>query len=364
MEQNPGNTPGSPSGGSKAGKRPGLPPGSLVYTGERVQDQVSLQLIRFNEQTMEHSDESRIESLLGVLDPRKINWINVNGLHDTGVIERLGKHFEISPLVLEDILHTEHMPKLEDHDRYLFLTLKMLTYNDSENKIEQEHVSMILGDYYLITFQEKDGDVFDVIRDNMNNRNGRLRKFKGDYLLYRLIDIIVDNYYIVTNKIEENLELIEETLLQDAPVGISERILAEKKNMIVLRRSILPLREEMRKLKQRGAQLIEENTYGFLDDVFDHLMHLSQSLESSRELITSLMELQMAVNANRMNNVMKTLTILAAIFMPLTFIAGIYGMNFRLMPELDWPWGYPLVLAVMVLVAGFMLLYMKRRKWL
>ena len=363
MKQKPGDNAENPSAAAKTGKKPGLPPGSLVYTGEKVQFPVSMQLIQFDEHSIQRYDESNMEILAAALDPRKVNWINVNGLHDAVIIERLGTHFGISPLVLEDILHTEHMPKLEDHDGYLFFTLKMLSFNDGENRIEQEHVSMILGDYYLITFQEKEGDVFDLVRENLKNRNSRLRKHGSDYLLYRLLDIIVDHYYIVTGKIEENLEIIEETLLQDAPDGVSGKILAERKNMIFLRRSIFPLREEMRKLKQRDSQLITDGTYVFLEDVSDHLTHLSQNLESSRELINSLMELQMAVNANRMNDVMKTLTIFAAVFMPLTFLAGIYGMNFHLMPELEWSWGYPLVLGVMALVAGFMLFYMKRRKW-
>lgn len=348
----------------KTRKKPGLSPGSLVYTREKLQDHTSLQLIRYNEQEHDTFDEKSLEALVRKLDKTKVNWINLNGLHDTDQIEKLGLHFDIHPLVLEDILHTEHIPKLENYDNYLFLTLKMLTYNDSHESIEQEHVSMILGKNFLITFQEKDGDVFGAIRENLQMNKGRLRKRSADYLFYRLLDAIVDHYYLITDKIEGRLESIEEMLLGNDPDGVSEKILAEKKKLILLRRSILPLREESRKFRQKEFLLIQSGTYSFLDDVFDHLMHLSQTLEGFRDLIASLIELQMSVNSNKMNNVMKTLTIFAAIFMPLTFIAGIYGMNFHYMPELAWNWGYPVVMIVMFLVAGFMLLYMKRHKWL
>jgi magnesium transporter len=280
------------------------------------------------------------------------------------VIESLGNHFTIDPLVLEDILHTDHMPKLEEHDTYLFLTLKILTYSEERNIIEREHFSMLLGDSYLITFQEKNSAVFNMIRDNLNSGTGRLRKRGADYLFYRLLDTIVDHYGVILDKTEDRLSQIEEELLGNTGSGVSERILAGKKNMLLMRRTVLPLREAMRLFKQRDVPLITESTYGFLDDVSDHLLHMSQTIEHSRELFTGLMELHMAVNANKMNNVMKTLTVFAAIFMPLTFLAGIYGMNFEHMPELGWRWGYALVLGVMAVIAGGMLLFMRRRKWL
>jgi magnesium transporter len=348
---------------AKTRKKPGLSPGTLIYTREKLQEHISLQLFQYTEDDIVVNDETSVEALLKKVDKNKVNWINVNGLHNTAVIEAIGKHFQIHPLVLEDILHTDHMPKLDDYDNYLFLTLKMLRLNNGE-EIGQEHISMILGNYYVITFQEKDGDVFEMVRESLRTGKGRLRKRKADYLFYRLCDIIVDHYYNVTDKLEENLELIEETLLHEKPDGVSEKILTEKKKMIFLRRSIMPLREEMRKMRQREFALIEPETYNFFDDVFDHLVHLGQILEGFRDLTTSLLELQMTVNSNRMNNVMKTLTIFAAIFMPLTFIAGIYGMNFLRMPELEWQWGYPLVLILMALVALAMTLYMKRKKWM
>jgi magnesium transporter len=240
----------------------------------------------------------------------------------------------------------------------------MLRPGGRPGHIEQEHVSLVLGEHYLITFQEHDGGMFDVIRQGLQNASGRMRTRGSDYLFYRLLDTIVDHYVVLIDDVEDALEELEEALLENAPDGISEKILAEKKRMILLRRIILPLREALRPFKQRDVHLVQEGTFGFLDDVLDHLLQMSQTLESFRELVTSLVELHMAANTNKMNNVMKTLTIFAAIFMPLTFIAGIYGMNFHRMPELHWAWGYPLTLGVMGLVAVGMLVYMKRRKWL
>jgi magnesium transporter len=345
-------------------KKPGLPPGSLIYTRDKVQEHVSLQFFQYNEDSFGYSEPQNIKEVFDKFDSKKVNWININGLHKTSIIQDVGDRLQIHPLILEDILHTDHMPKIEDYDKYLFLTLKMMSYNDVKNQIKQEHISMILGDHYLVTFQESDGDVFEPVREAIKSGKGRLRKRGADYLFYRLIDIVVDHYYLIADKTEENLELIEEILLRNQADNVSENILFEKKNMITLRRCIIPLREEIRGLKQKESALIQDSTYNFIDDVFDHLMHLSQTLDGFRDLTASLMELQIAVNSNRMNDIMKTLTIYAAIFMPLTFIAGIYGMNFHLMPELEWNWGYPAVLAVMAMVAGAMLVFMKQRKWM
>ena len=343
-------------------KKPGISPGSLVYTGENIRDKVSLQLVRYTEGSESFFDELPLDSLFENLDKDQVNWINVNGLHDTLIIEAIGKHFDIHPLVLEDVLHIDHMPKLAVYDDYLFLTLKMMPSGDGE-ELGKEHLSMILGPWFLITFQETRGDVFDHIREGIKSGYGRLRKRGADYLFYRLLDTVVDHYFVLTDKLEDDLEGIEELLLKQRLDGVSNLILERKKEMIFLKRNILPLREEFRKIRQEDPALITPGTHRFLDDVYDHLIQMGQALDGCRDLITSLLELQMAANANRMNNVMKTLTVFAAIFMPLTFIAGVYGMNFIHMPELAYPWAYPVVLLLMAGVAVAMLVYMKRRKW-
>lgn len=347
----------------KRSKLPGASPGSLIFTGEQRQDAVSLNLTQFTETFLRAEPETDISGLINRLDPALVNWINVSGLHDTGVVDVLGRHFEIDPLVLEDILHTGHMPKLEEHNGYLFLTLKMLSPGE-DGSIEQEQISMLLGDSWLITFQEKDTPVFGVIRDLLAKEAGRLRKRQADYLFYRLLDTIVDHYFIILDSMEDTLSRIEETVLEQSGNDISEMILASRKNMLVLRRAVMPLRESMRMFAQRDLALITEGTWNFLEDVRDHLSHLGQTIEHSREMLTGLMELHMTLNANRMNAVMKTLTVFAAVFMPLTFLAGIYGMNFQFMPELHWRWAYPLLLGLMAVIACGMLVYMRRKKWL
>jgi magnesium transporter len=345
-------------------KKPGSSPGTLVYTGHKSQESVTLDLFRYDEQAIDYIKTTNTADLLQSLDPAKVNWINVNGLHDNSIIEGLGKHFEIHPLVLEDILHTEHLPKTEDFDNYIFLTLKMLSWDDNKNTIALEHVSLVLGDNYLISFQEKEGDLFSIIRDSLNFNKGRLRKRNADYLFYRLIDVIVDNYYIITDKIEDELEELEDFMLTNQDTDLSRKILEKKKKMIFLRKSVLPLRDEFRKFKSREFNLIADETYSFLNDVNDHLQHLTQIIEAFRDLITSLMELQLSLQSKRLNDVMKTLTTFASVFMPLTFIAGIYGMNFHYMPELEWKWGYPIILGVMAAATAVLLWYMHRKKWL
>ncbi len=343
-------------------KKPGISPGSLVYTGGNIREKVNLQLVRFTEDTESFFEALSVDSLFENLDKNQVNWIHVNGLHDTLIIEAIGKQFDIHPLVLEDVLHIDHMPKLAIYDDYIFLTFKMMS-SGVDNELGKEHLSMILGPWFLITFQETRGDVFDHIREGIRSGHGRLRKRGADYLFYRLLDTVVDHYFVLTDKLEDDLEGIEELLLKQRLEGVSNLILERKKDMIFLKRNILPLREEFRKIRQEDSALIAPGTHRFLDDVYDHLTQMGQTLDGCRDLITSLLELQMAANANRMNNVMKTLTVFAAIFMPLTFIAGVYGMNFMHMPELAYSWAYPAVLVLMAGVAVAMLIYMKRRKW-
>ncbi|MBM4312018.1 MAG: magnesium/cobalt transporter CorA [Deltaproteobacteria bacterium] len=351
---------------AKAGKhlkQPGSSPGSLVFTGERLQDSVSLQLTQFTETSLRTFTETAVDALLGRLDPQQVNWISVSGLHDTAVVEALGSRFGIDPLVLEDILHTGHMPKIEEHDTYVFLTLKMLNMC-ADGSIEHEQISLLLGDWWLVTFQEKESPVFEVIRELLAAGTGRLRKRRADYLFYRLLDTIVDHYFVILDGMEDNLSQIEEAVLEQNGANISGKILAARKNMLSLRRTVLPLHESMRLLAQHDVALISEGTWGFLDDVRDHLAHMGQAVEHARDMVSGLMDLHMTLNANKMNNVMKTLTVFASIFMPLTFLSGVYGMNFEFIPELGWRWGYPLVLGVMAITAGGMLLYMRRKKWL
>lgn len=348
---------------SQSAKKTGLPPGSLVYTGNKSRHPVNWQWFGYNEAALDYAENPVMEGLLSRLDKKQVNWININGLHDVTLIEALGKQFNLHSLVLEDIMHTDHLPKLEDHGQYLFLTMKMLNHRNGKGLI-QEHISLVLGEHFLISFQEMEGDVFSVIREGLHQGKGRLRKRGADYLFYRMLDVIVDHYFPPLEDLEGQLEKVEEILLSGKTDGVNRQIMHIRKTIQEFRRWVIPLREELRRFRQKDFSLVHPDTYKYLDDVFDHLLHLSSTLDGYRDMTTSLLELMMAANSNRMNNVMKTLTVFAAIFMPLTFLAGIYGMNFQRMPELEWHWGYPAILAVMGGVAVTMLLWMKRKKWL
>jgi magnesium transporter len=279
-------------------------------------------------------------------------------------LEKLGAAFELHPLVLEDILNTEHRPKCEDCDDYFFIVLKMLSLDDGTEEIRAEQVSIILGPAYVLSFQEREGDVFDGVRQRIHNGKGRLRALGPDYLAYALIDSVVDSYFAILEKIGDRIEALEEELIVDPDPTTLQKIHRFKRQMILLRKSVWPLREIVGELQREESPLIRASTGIFLRDVYDHTIHVVDTVETFRDIISGMLDLYLSSISNRMNEVMKVLTIMATIFIPLTFIAGIYGMNFEFMPELKWRWGYAGVWFVMVGVFAALLLYFKKRKWL
>ena len=279
------------------------------------------------------------------------------------IIEKLGKCYNLHPLLQEDILNTEQRPKMEDFGDYLFLALKMLNY-DENGVIEAEQVSLVLGSKYVISFQEHEGDVFNSIRERIRKKKGRIRKSGADYLAYALLDAIVDNYFIILENIEERIEATEKLLTANPATETLQSIRELKKDAIFLRKSIWPLREVISNLEESESPLIHESLGAYLRHVYDHTIQIIDTVESLRDTISGLLDVYLSTLSNRMNEVMKVLTIFASIFIPLTFIAGIYGMNFTFMPELDWQWGYFAALCIMALAAGAMLVYFKRKKWL
>jgi magnesium transporter len=293
-----------------------------------------------------------------------VTWINVDGLHDVDVIERLGKAFELHPLILEDILSTRQRPKFEDYGKSLFVVLKMLSYNDGSQSVESEQVSLILGAGYVLSFQERIGDVFDCVRDRIRNAKGRIRTQGADYLAYALIDAIVDSYFGILEKVGDKIELLEDELVSDPEEKTLQAIHRLKREMISLRRSIWPLRELVNGIQRSESTIITESTGVYLRDVYDHTIQIIDTIESLRDIVSGILDTYLSSISNRMNAVMKVLTIIATLFIPLTFVAGIYGMNFENMPELKWRYGYAAVWSVMLLVTVSMLVYFRRRKWL
>ncbi len=324
-------------------------------------NRVILELIGYDREHYEKADDLTIDEIIQRIHPNRVNWINVDGLYDNSIIEKIQTHFNFHSLLIEDVVQDQR-PKVEEYDDYLFFTLKML-YSINSGEIEYEQISFVLGNHYLICFQEKEGDLFDHFRDRIRLDQGRVRKKKADYLLYRLVDIIVDNYYNVLDAIGEQIEEIEESLHNEHSELTFQRIQNLKKELIYLRKAVYPLRDALSTLLRDKNELIEEENERFFDDVYDHVVHLLDSLDTYKDLTSSLMDIHINTQNNQLNKIIKVLTIISTIFIPLTFIVGVYGMNFRKMPEIDWEYGYPFTWLVMILMTVGMLGYFRFKKW-
>lgn len=349
--------------GTKRSKKSGLPPGSVVHIGEKKIETPRITLMdytpsQFTEKVVHSADEC-----LSFRDNPSITWININGLSDTALIEQIGKGFNLHPLILEDIVNTEQRPKIEDFDNYLFMVLRMLNYDPLNKDIKSEQISLVLGHNFVLSFQEDIGDVWDGVRERIRNDKGRIRKEYSDYLAYSLMDAIVDNYFFILEKSEEDIEGLEEEIIQSSDKTLLPSIHHLKREMLTLRRSVWPLRETINSLMHSDNPLIHDTTRIYLRDIYDHTIQVIETIESLRDISSGLLDIYLSSVSNRLNEIMKVLTIISAIIMPLTLIAGIYGMNFEYMPELRWKWGYPGALILMVVIGTAMLLYIKRKKW-
>jgi magnesium transporter len=345
-------------------RKAGAPPGTLEHIGEKKAENIRITYLDYDEKDMVEKQVSKIEECFPFKSTPTVTWINIDGLHDVETIERLGKEFDLHPLMLEDILHTEQRPKIEDFEKYIFIVLRMLSYNNETQAVESEQLSLVLGPNYVISFQERVGDIFDPIRDRIRNAKGRIRKMGPDYLCYSLVDAIVDGYFTILEKVGEKIEAMEEELVTEPTESILQQIHSMKREMISLRRSVWPLRELISGLQRNESALIQESTGIYLRDVYDHTIQVIDTVESFRDMVSGMLDIYLSSISNKMNAVMKVLTIIATIFIPLTYIAGIYGMNFENMPELKLWWAYPLVWLVMIAVAATMLVYFRKKKWL
>ncbi|MFP4655903.1 MAG: magnesium/cobalt transporter CorA [Methanohalobium sp.] len=345
-------------------KKVGLPPGSLVHVGEKATEEVKISVMDYDEKNFQEKEIKNVEECFPFKDKSTVTWINIDGLHEVEVIEKIGEHFGFHSLILEDILNTGQRPKTEDFGTYIYIVLKMLTFNNQENEINTEQVSLIIGSNFVISFQEKEGDVFNYVRDRIRNNKGRIRKMKSDYLTYLLIDSIVDHYFVVLENIGERIESVEDELSDEPTTETLQKIHDLKRDVIFLRKSVWPLREVINSLSRSDTLFVFESTDLFLKDVYDHIIQIIESLDIYRDMLTSMLDLYLSSISNRMNEVMKVLTIIATTFIPLTFIAGVYGMNFEYMPELDWKWSYPLLWIIMLSASMSMLVYFKKKKWL
>jgi magnesium transporter len=327
-------------------------------------DTVRITVIDYDERTLNEKQVTNVEECFQFKTTPSVTWINIDGLHDVELVGKIGKHYEIHPLVLEDIVNTTQRPKFENMDTYLFVVIKMLTYDDKQEAIQSEQVSIILSRSVVISFQECVGDVFENIRDRLRTAKGRIRNMGADYLMYTLLDAVVDNYFTVLEKLGERIEGLEERLVSNPTEQMLHRIHILKSELISLRKSVWPLREVISSLERSESGLIKKVTGVYLRDVYDHTIQVIDTLESFRDMASGVLDIYLSSISNRMNAVMKVLTIIATIFIPLTFIAGIYGMNFKYMPELEWKWGYLTVWLIMIAVVIVMLTYFRKKKWL
>ncbi len=348
----------------RSSKSIGLPPGSLIHIGEKKTEKTKISVINYGIGKYDEKEVKNVEDCFPYIKKPSVTWINVDGLHEVNFIEKLGNCFEIHPLVLEDIVNTEQRPKMEDFEKYIFFVLKMLYADDKTNMIYSEQVSIILGKNFVISFQEAVGDVFDSVRERIRKGKGRIRKMGSDYLAHALIDAIVDNYYAILEKIGERVESMEQDLVSNPVPGTLQQIYNIKREMIYLRKSVWPLREVINGLIREESKLIRKETHIYLRDLYDHTIQVIDTIETFRDMISGMLDIYMSSVSNKMNEVMKVLTIFAAIFIPLTFIAGIYGMNFQYMPELSIQWAYPAVWIIIILISVSLLVYFKHRKWL
>ena len=345
-------------------KKAGSSPGTLVHVGEKKIEQTRITLIDFDEDNFQERLLESVEEAFPLRDLPTITWINIDGLHDIDVIEKTGRHFNIHPLVLEDILNTGQRPKAEEFENLLFVVLKMLDYDKAAEKVRSEQFSLVLGPNFLITFQEVPGDVFNLVRERIRKPQTRIRKSGCDYLAYTLIDAIVDHYFIILEALGDKIEDLEAELLNDPTRSTMEIIHGLKREMIYVRKHIWPIREIINGLVKNESALVREQTHVYFRDVYDHTIQVIDTIESYRDVLGGMLDIYLSSVSNKMNEIMKVLTIIATIFIPITFVAGIYGMNFKYMPELEWRWGYFMVWALIVVVAGIMIGYFKKKQWL
>ena len=345
-------------------RKTGLPPGTLVHVGEAKTHKATITVIDYDKDECRELHPETVSQCTPLRQKPTVTWINIDGIHDVELIEQVGQGFGLHPLVLEDIVNTGQRPKFEDYEDYLFVVVKMLYVDAGGDGIVAEQVSLVLGENFLISFQEAPGDVFEPVRQRIRGDKGRIRKMGNDYLAYSLIDAILDGYFTVLERFGEEVEQLDEPLVSDPTPGLLRRVHRLRGDCAFLRKCAWPLREMVGALERSGSRLISKATSLYLRDLYDHAIRIIDTVEMFRDTVGGMLEIYLSSASNRMNEVMKVLTIIATIFIPLTFIVGVYGMNFTYLPEKDWRWGYPVCWGVMLALGGAMFYGFKRKRWI
>jgi magnesium transporter len=347
----------------KASKKMGLSPGSLVYVGEKKDQPVHISIMNFDAEGHEEILNASADDVVNFSPEKGLTWIHVSGIHDIAVIEGIGKAFSLHALLLEDIVNTNHRPKIDDYDDCLFLILKMPHTANENGDLQIEHVCLVIGQDYIILFQESQSSIFDPVKERIRKGKGRLQKYGVDYLAYALIDMIVDQYYGVLETIGEEIEDLEEASLANPNQKLLSRIYDCKHQVMYLRKSIWPFREMINMMLKGESSQIKDYVMVYLQDVYDHVIQVADTLETYRDLLSGIMDIYMSGVNNKMNEIMKVLTIIATLFIPLTFLAGVYGMNFKYFPELEWEFAYPVFWAAVLVIFLLMLSWFKHKRW-
>ena len=348
----------------KRSEKAGLSPGTLMYVGDKKAGSSRITVIDYDAAGYIEKEVASVEECFPFKDTATVTWINVDGVADADVIGKLGEKFDIHPLVLEDIMTTTQRPKTEDLGGAVFVVLRMIECGPDGTDLVADQLSLIVGPNFVLSFQETPGDCLGPVRERIRGGKGRIRKLGPDYLAYALIDAVVDNYFFVLEKLGERIDLLEDDLIAEPRRELLHEIHGLRREMIHLRKALWPLRETVGGLERMESALIKKTTTVFLRDLYDHTIQVVDTVESFREILMSMHETYLSSVSNRMNEVMKVLTIIATIFIPITFLVGVYGMNFKHMPEIGWRWGYPAVWAVILASVGGMVHFFRRKKWL
>jgi len=341
----------------------GQSPGTLTYIGAKKDEKVRIKILDYTQAGLEEKEVDSIAASQSFKTKDSTTWINITGIHDLSIIESLGKQFGLHSLLLEDVVNTEQRPKMDDYEDYLFVVMKMLYLSGETKRIRHEQLSLILLPGVVISLQEFEEDVFEPVRERIRKGKGHIRIKGADYLMYALIDTIVDHYFHLFEDIGEQVEALQEEVITDPQPKTLHQIQNLKREMIFLRKSVWPLREIISALVRGESGLVHEDVILYLRDVYDHTIQVIDTIEIYRDMLSGMLDIYLSSVSNKMNEVMKVLTIIATIFIPLTFLAGVYGMNFKYMPELEFKWAYPVLWIVMIVVFGSMLIYFKRKRW-
>jgi magnesium transporter len=347
----------------KRSKKIGLPAGSLVYIGEQKVEKVKISALYYDRDQLRVSEIYSLTDLTAIQKPSKSTWINITGLHEVETLRELGRLYEIDSLVMEDILNTDQRPKVEIHDSYLFIVLKTINYTAPQENLSIEQVSLILGKNFLLSFQESENTIFAPIYNRIKDATNRISKNGVDFIMYAMLDLIIDHYFLVMEKQSEKIQQLEDHVLSQSNQSVMHSIQKTKREMISLRQAVWPLREVLHNLLREDIRLIQKPIIPYLRDISDHVLQIIDTIELYRDLTSGILEVYLSSISNRLNEIMKVLTLIATIFIPLTFIAGIYGMNFDWMPELKWRWGYLGFWIISIMISLLLILFYKKKKW-